>query len=202
MTPAHAESVFCAYVLSEVTAMNNATLLVIYATVNGQAERIARRIAEAAQESGVESVVKDVRQASGADLESRGSVIVVASVRFGRHARSVTRFVKANQARLNATHSAFVSVSGSAADAATRPEAEKYVREFLQTTGWTPSEHQLAGGGVPFTKYNPLIRFITRHAFAANGKVMDTHRNYDFTDWQAVKEFAKRFVASGHSRVA
>src|ERR1700686_2384695 len=91
VTSVPASAAVCAYVSIEVISMNNANLLVIYSTVNGQAERIARRIAEAAQDSGVEAVVKDVRQASGADLESPGSVIVVASVRFGKHSRPVTR---------------------------------------------------------------------------------------------------------------
>jgi len=182
--------------------MSDRTLLVIYATVHGQAELIARRIAEAASESRVATLVRGVRGASGTDLQRCDSAILVASVHYGRHARSIIRFVKANRGRLSAMHSAFVSVSGSAVDPATRPEAEKYVDDFLRLTGWTPTVRQLFGGAVKFTKYNFLLRFMTKRAFAAKGIVLDTRRDYDHTDWDAVTRFAKAFVAAQGAKVA
>lgn len=170
-------------------------LLIIYATVDGQAELIARRIAQTASRSGVEAAVRNVRDKPAADLTRCGSVIIVASVRYGRHSRAITRFVRANRERLASLPSALVSVSGSAVDAATRPEAEQYVHDFLRITGWTPAEQLLIGGAVKFTKYNFLIRLITRRAFAAKGVTIDSRRDHDFTDWQAVERFAEDFVA-------
>jgi menaquinone-dependent protoporphyrinogen oxidase len=170
-------------------------LLIIYSTVYGQSERVARRIEDTASELAVETTVRNVSDATAADLEACGSVVIVASVLYGHHSRAVRRFVKANRARLAAMRSAFVSVSGSAVDAETRPEAEKYVRDFFRTTGWTPTRYELAGGAVNFTRYNPLIRWVTKRAMAAKGKTLDTHRDYEFTDWDAVTRFARAFVA-------
>ena len=182
--------------------MSDGKLLVVYATVHGQAELIARRIAEAASESRVVTLVRNVREASSADLQRCDSVVIVASVHYGRHSRSITRFVKANRNRLSAMRSAFVSVSGSAADPATRPEAETYVDDFLRLTAWIPNARQLFGGAVKFTKYNFLLRYMTKRAFAAKGIVLDTRRDYDHTDWDAVTRFAKAFVAAQHAMVA
>ena len=117
--------------------MRDRKLLAIYATVHGQAERIARRIAQTAAEAGMEASVRDVREASPADLDGPDTLVIVASVQFGRHARSVTRFVKANRARLNAMHTAFVSVSGNAV--AAPPRSVMSSRRFIAFPSRTAS---------------------------------------------------------------
>src|SRR6478672_776158 len=117
-------------------------LLVVYATVYGQAEAVARRIAAG---SGVASTIREVREATASDLAAADSVIVVASVHFGRHQRSMAKFVKANRERLSAMHSAFVSVSGSAVDPATQPMALAGADRFLRATGGTPPERRIFG---------------------------------------------------------
>ena len=172
-------------------------VLIIYATMHGQAELIARRIAEVASERNVDATVQDVRKTTGADLAQYTSAVLVASVHFGRHQRSISRFVKANRARLAQMQTAFLSVSGDAVDPATRPRAEQYVREFFRVTGWTPAEHQILGGAVKFTKYNILLRYVTKRSLAAKGIQLDPHRDYDYTDWAAVMRFAGAFLSRG-----
>jgi len=169
-------------------------LLVIYATVHGQSALIADRIADEAMQSGVEATVRDIRSASRRDLARCDSVVIVASVQFGRHPRAVERFVKRNRDRLGSLRSAFVSVSGSAARPETRPEAEAVARKFFASTGWYPDEYELAGGALKFTRYNFLLRFMIKRIYAREGKPIDTKRDYDFTDWDAVRRFAKAFV--------
>jgi len=177
-------------------------VLIIYATVHGQAELVAERIATAAAEWNVAATVQDVRQTRAADLAQRGSIIVVASVHYGRHQRSISRFVKANRALLDRARTAFISVSGDAVDPSTRPRAEQYVQDFLRMTGWTPAEQLIIGGAVKFTKYNVLLRYLTRRSFASKGIQLDPHRDYDYTDWQAVMRFAKAFLTSQQVKVA
>ena len=63
--------------------MNAQKLLVIFATHYGQAALIAHRIVDEAIASGAEATVRDVRNASDADLEQCDAAVIVASVRFG-----------------------------------------------------------------------------------------------------------------------
>ena len=182
--------------------MDSKDVLVVYATMHGHAELIARRIAEAAPDWGAFASVQDVRATTAADLAEHPTVIFVASVHFGRHQRSITRFVKKHRERLAQMRTAFLSVSGDAADESTRPRAEQYLRDFFRVTGWTPSESTIVAGAVKFTKYNPLLRFITRRALAAKGSNLDPHRDYDFTNWEAVEHFARGFVLGRSAKVA
>lgn len=177
-------------------------VLVVYATLHGHAELVARRIAEAAPDWGAFAGVQDVRATTAADLAEHAAIIVVASVHFGRHPRSVTKFVKRHRARLEQMRTAFLSVSGDATDEATRPRAEQYVRDFVRATGWTPTESTIVAGAVKFTKYNPLLRFVIRRMQAARGSHLDPHRDYDFTNWEAVERFARAFVSGRGVKVA
>ena len=184
--------------------MNAQKLLVIFATVYGQSAFIADRIADEATAAGVATTVRDLRNVTQTDLQRCDSVVIVASVQFGRHARAVERFVKRNRDRLASLHSAFVSVSGSAARPESRPEAESVARKFFVATGWTPDEYQLIGGAVKFTQYNPFLRFMIKRIYAGRGMTLDTKRDYDYTDWDAVRRFAKAFVegATPHQAIA
>jgi len=173
-------------------------LLVLYSTHHGQAARIAQHIANTAGNA----TACDVRNTPDAQLDSTDAVVIVASVQIGKHSRAVTRFVKRNRERLNAMRSAFVSVSGAAIEDESRGEAARMAAEFLRATGWTPTEQLLAGGAFPFTKYNPLLRFCLNRMFAAQGRRLDSHRDYDFTDWDAVTQFARAFAAHDEKNAA
>ena len=177
-------------------------VLIVYATMHGQAELIARRIASESSDWNVAATVQDVRNVSAADLVPRRSVVLVASVHYGRHPRSITRFVKKNRALLAERHTAFISVSGDAVDPSTRPRAEQYAKDFFRTTGWTPAANLDIGGAVKFTKYNWFLRYMTRRSFAAKGIQLDPRRDYDHTDWEAVMRFAKTFLTSQDVKVA
>ena len=174
-------------------------LLIVYASRYGHSEKVARRIAEF---SGVDANVIDVRRVSAAHFAACDAVIVVAPVYYGRHLKVMRRFVTENRERLASLKSAFVSVSGSAGDPAKRSLADDFVRELANETGWTPSQQLIVGGAITFTKYNPLLRWILKRSFAREGKPLDSSRDYDFTDWNEVAQFARDFVAGKSTKVA
>lgn len=135
--------------------------LILYASKHGQTRRIANHIADVMRTAGADTFVVEV-SAVPRDVQPHAAdvVIVAGSVYFGKHAKALERFVVAQRENLAKTRTAFVSVSGSARNEATRSVAEESARAFLALTNWTP------------------------------GRVVDTHRDYDSTDWDAVTRFA------------
>ncbi|MFC6726091.1 flavodoxin domain-containing protein, partial [Halobium palmae] len=97
---------------------------------------------------------------------------------------------------LNDRPTAFLSVSLSASDEATRAEAEGYVDEFLAETGWTPDATLAVAGAVPYTKYGFLKRLLMKRIVGKRGGDTDTSRDYEYTDWDAVDEFAAAFAVA------
>jgi menaquinone-dependent protoporphyrinogen oxidase len=174
-----------------------ARILIIYGTAYGQTERIAREIAGVLREAAhAVDLVKGDRLPAGWAIDEYDGVVVAASVLFGRHQRYIRAFVREHLARLNAVPSAFVSVCG--AMAGSNPEAasmaEGYLRKLLATTGWRPTLTKSFAGGLPYTRYGPWVRWMMKMISRQTGRPTDTSRDYDFTDWSGVRDFARQLA--------
>ena len=172
-------------------------VLIVYGTAYGQTERIAQEIARVLRESDHEvSLVRGDRLPAGMSLDGYQGVVVAASVLFGRHQRYIERFVRERGARLTTLPSAFVSVCGAMANPA--PEGERVARGYrerlLSATGWHPTIERSFAGGVPYTRYRPWVRWMIKMINRRTGGPTDTSRDYDFTDWPAVAQFAQQFA--------
>jgi menaquinone-dependent protoporphyrinogen oxidase len=174
-----------------------ASILIVYGTAYGQTERIAQLIARVVRASDHEvTLLHGDRLPAGAALEAHDGFVVAASVLFGRHQRYIERFVRDHLAKLNSAPSAFVSVCGAMAGASPEGarEARQYLDRFLQRTGWRPAIALSFAGGLPYTRYRPWTRWMMKLISRRTGRPTDTSRDYDFTDWAGVAQFAERFA--------
>jgi menaquinone-dependent protoporphyrinogen oxidase len=172
-----------------------ADILMVYGTSYGQTEKIVKRMAERLTELGHRlSVWRGDALPTEQRLEDFDAVVVGGSVYFGRHQRHLEEFVRDHLAPLNGMPSAFVSVCG--ALAAGWPhgprEARKYVQRFLARTGWRPEFTRSFAGAVTYTQYGRLIRWVMQRISRRTGRPTDTSRDWDFTDWRAVDDFAEK----------
>ena len=169
-------------------------IAIVYSSKHGHVRTIAERLSEIAAVRRVECVVVDVRTAAHRSFLDCDAAVVAGSVHFGRHARSLQRFVKQSIAWLSAVPSAFVSVSGAAASLEGRAEAETYIANFLRATGWEPDLKLSAAGAVLFTKYGPITRLMMKFASRTAGRDTDRSRDYVYTNWTLLEQFMHQFL--------
>jgi menaquinone-dependent protoporphyrinogen oxidase len=169
-------------------------LLIIYASRHGQAEKIAKRISETVAADGVISDAVPIERANEFPLELYDFLIVAGSIHFGRHARALEKFIERKLPGISGMKAALVSVSGAASTAAGKEEAENYVYQLVRRTGWAPEIILTIGGGEPYTKYGFFTRMGMRSIAKKHGRIVDVHRDYEFTDWDAVDSFAHDFI--------
>ena len=169
-------------------------IAIVYSSKHGHVRTIAERLAELAAVRRVECAVVDVRTAAHRSFLDCDAVVVAGSVHFGRHARSLQRFVKQCIAWLSAVPSAFVSVSGAAASLDGQAQAEAYIANFLRATGWEPDFKLSAAGAVLFTKYGPVTRLMMKFASRTAGRDTDTSRDYVYTNWTLLDQFMHQFL--------
>lgn len=169
---------------------------IVYATWHGQAEKVARRIADVAYVHGVESSVAEARsaEAHAITIESHSAAIVVGSVHFGRHPSQLRNFVISKLAVLSTLPSAFVSVSGASASLSGEKEALDHIHRFLTATGWDPDVRLPVAGATPYSKYGFFMRHLMRFSSRVAGRDSDTSRDYEYTDWFAIEAFARNFL--------
>jgi menaquinone-dependent protoporphyrinogen oxidase len=179
---------------------NMPNTLIVFATRHGQTERIALRVAKVLVDGGLAVDIADLRRTPRRPpLERYARIVIAGPVYFGRHPRHLERFIRENRDLLASRDSIFVSVSGAAITDAGKKEAAACVGDLVQRTGWTPKQMLLAGGAVCFTQYNPLLRWMMRRIAAKQGRDTDTSRDYEYTDWTEVEQFARALLPASEN---
>lgn len=174
-----------------------ANVLIVYATKQGQTEKIARRIAQTLGALGHVAELLDAdRNAGDLELGRFGSVVIGAPIHARGYPRSIVRFVRRHRPALERTRAVFFSVGLAVASRTSdgRAQTLAIVEEFVKQTGFRPARVELFAGALLYTKYNPLIRFIMRRISAKEGGDTDTSRDYEYTDFEAVERFARELV--------
>lgn len=178
------------------------SFLVYYGTGEGQTGRIADRIVEALDERGHDATVVNAETApSDLDVTDYDAIFVGASIHGGRHQTAVQEFVTANRDALEARPTAFFQVSMSSATEEKREQAAGYVEEFLDATGWHPDRIAQFGGALRFSEFGFLKRFMVKQVVKRESPDVDISQDVEFTDWQAVEDFANDVAAFVEGRL-
>ena len=173
-----------------------ARILVCYGSSEGQTAAIAESIGDILEDHGHDPIVISTkRPPENISLRNYDGVIVGASVHRGYHQEHASAFVQRHVDRLNSLPSAFFSVSLTAAKPVPEAsfEAEQYVEEFLEDTGWYPERTHVVAGALKYSEYGLLTRLIMRRIAKKQGMETDTTRDYHYTDWEDVEQFTLEF---------
>ncbi|SMO62932.1 flavodoxin domain-containing protein [Fodinibius sediminis] len=164
-------------------------ILIIYGSTEGQTRKICTFLRDKAQEAGHEVSLND---ASGADLHPKGfdAVIIGASLHMEKYQASVEHYIQEHQSVLNSIPGVFISVSLAAAsnDPKSWEELKEITSTFLEQTGWHPTHVEQVAGALRYSKYNFLKKFIMRLIAQQNDGDTDTSEDYEYTDWNQVKD--------------
>ena len=168
-------------------------ILIAYGTSEGQTAQIADYLAGVIRGRGLEVEALDLKQSKDVSVAGCDAVIIGGSVHRGKHQSDVVDFVSKNRADLEHLPSAFFSVSLAASgDLA---NAEAYVENFMQQTGWRPTKVGLFSGALLYRQYGFLKRYMMKRIVRDKpGMPTDTSRDYVYTDWDQVKRFAEDFA--------
>jgi menaquinone-dependent protoporphyrinogen oxidase len=169
-------------------------ILIAYGTTEGQTARIADHIADVIRNHGIEAQALDLKQSKDLSLNDYDGVIVGGSIHMGKHQEDVADFVQKNRAVLERLPSAFFSVSLAAHG--DMENAEAYVANFQQQTGWHPTKVGLFSGALLYRKYGFLKRYMMKRIVRdkPGGLSADTSRDHVYTDWDQVQRFADDFL--------
>jgi menaquinone-dependent protoporphyrinogen oxidase len=189
------------------------SIAIFYATREGHTRKIAERIAVDLTNLGFLADVKDTRDPhTMIDLGMYSSAILAASVHMGSHEKEMVRFVKHYRADLERIPTVFLSVTlseagverpGQSPEARARSEAgvKQVIDKFIHDTGWHPTHIKAVAGALPYTKYNPIVRFVMKHIAQSEGADTDTTKEYEYTDWVSLDHFVEEFARETANQV-
>ncbi|MFC6734019.1 MULTISPECIES: menaquinone-dependent protoporphyrinogen IX dehydrogenase [unclassified Haladaptatus] len=182
-----------------------ASIQVIYGTKEGQTEKIATYIGNRLRAAGHEVTLSNVASLPrNTSFTGVDGVLVGSSVHYGRHSRAMRRFVASNRETLLGLPTGFfqVCLASSRTDPESRAEAQSYLDEFVAGTGWQPDRITSFAGALAYTRYGFLKRLMMKRIARETTGDVDTARDYEYTDWNAVDEFATDFATLVESNLA
>jgi menaquinone-dependent protoporphyrinogen oxidase len=172
-------------------------IMVAFGTTHGHTAKVAAAIGKAIDGAGAQALVADVAgEAATVDVDGFDGVIVAASVHAGGYQNAVLDWVLRRARSLNAMPTAFVSVCLGVLqdDAKVQTELAQLRDRFLDKTGWTPQIVLPVAGALAYSRYNFVKRALMRRIAAQAGGDTDTSRDYEYTDWPALADFAASFA--------
>jgi len=174
-----------------------ASVLVVYATRDGQTRKIAERIATVLRaRRHVVELLDAARAPQDLDLSRFQAVLIGSPIRAQGYLRPVVRFVQSHRTTLDRLPTLFFSVGLAVVSKVHdgRAQTMQIVERLVAETGWRPRRVELVAGALPYTRYNFLVRFVMRRISKKEGGDTDTSRDYEYTDWSAVERFAVEFL--------
>lgn len=177
-------------------------ILIVYASTHGHTRRIAERIADTMRADGADVALA---HADGAPAPTGYDAVVVgASIHAGHHQREVVTWASRHRTRLAVLPTAFFSVCLTAADDTdeARADTRRYLDEFAEATGWTPTRATTFAGALQYREYDFMTRLIMRLMMRKGHHPTETSRDYDYTDWDAVERFAHECAAATSAGVS
>jgi len=173
-------------------------ILILYATTDGHTAKVARVLGESLTAAGHSVTVHDARDPGDAPAaDGFDGVVVAASIHVSGYQQAVRQWVRGNLADLALRPNAFLSVClGVLQDSArVRADLDAIVARFVAHTGWQPDRVEHIAGAIPYSRYGFFKRWVMRYMSRQAGMPTTADRDWEFTDWDALRAFAKEFVA-------
>ncbi|GAA6146182.1 menaquinone-dependent protoporphyrinogen IX dehydrogenase [Thalassolituus maritimus] len=169
-------------------------ILLVHSTTDGHTIKISDVIINELTQAGHDVSQCSVTEVSADQLDNADTVILGASIRYGKHQKSVYDFVTNNKSLLKTKKTAFFTVNVVARkENKNTPETNPYINKFLDEVEWQPDIKGVFAGKLNYPIYGPLDRFMIRLIMYITKGPTDTSKVYEFTNWESVKQFALNF---------
>ena len=164
-------------------------ILLTYSTVDGHTKTICEKILSYSKTSQVDILPID----SNINIKDYDTVVIGASIRYGKYREEIFEFIKENEELLNSKDNAFFSVNVVARkENKNKPETNPYLIKFLNKISWQPKILDVFAGKIDYPKYKFLDKYAIKFIMWITKGPTDTSKVYEFTDWNRVKSFAEK----------
>ncbi len=175
-------------------------ILVLYATKEGQTEKIARTLADHLAMAGVNVTLLDVTDygAKSIVLGSFDCLVFGASIHIGKIEKSMVKFINNNADIIATMPRSFFLVLMAAAtrDAGRREKSLADVRRtFSQQVKVNFPEIEMIAGALKYSQYKWPVKWLMKRIAGKEGGSTDTTRDHEYTDWAQVEAYAQKLAA-------
>jgi menaquinone-dependent protoporphyrinogen oxidase len=169
-----------------------ANILIAYSTTDGHTREICLRM-QAVIESPHQVTLLPLGECTANDLQAFDTIVIGASIRYGKHHPSVIEFANRNAQILDSKANAFFSVNVIARKPEkNKPETNPYLQKFLRQIVWKPKQLAVFAGRLNYPSYRFFDRTMIRFIMWMTKGPTDIRNIYEFTDWKQVEDFGRK----------
>jgi menaquinone-dependent protoporphyrinogen oxidase len=169
---------------------NGSRVLITYATRDGQARRIAERIAARLQ-TGAAPRCLLADPPSPAEMSGAALLVLIAAVRYGKHLPEADRFLGEYAKLADPPPLALTSVNLTARKhGKNTAEGNAYLRKLIARHRLKPALATAFAGRLEYARYRWSDRQLIRFIMLLTGGPTDPSTCIEYTNWPAVDEFA------------
>lgn len=169
-----------------------ANILIAYSTTDGHTREICLRIKNVI-ELPHQVALRPLVDCTENDLQAFDTIVIGASIRYGKHHPRVLDFINRNARILDSKANAFFSVNVVARKPEkNRPETNPYLQKFLRQIVWKPKHLAVFAGKLNYPGYGFFDRTMIRLIMWITKGPTDTKNVYEFTDWKQVEDFGRQ----------
>lgn len=174
--------------------------LIIFATKEGQTQKVAVRILEHLENAGITGHLVNAADSTALkqiDLGSYDLLVFGASMHAGGLEREIVQFINANTSQIESKANSFFLVLLSAATIDPKLKSEsladarqKMHRQLMMKF----DDMEMIAGALAYSKYSLPMKWRMRRIASKAGEGTDISRDYEYTDWTQVERYAERLV--------
>ncbi|MGB5635985.1 MAG: flavodoxin domain-containing protein, partial [Waterburya sp.] len=175
-------------------------ILILYATREGQTEKVAAQISTHLKKAGanVELInAQDKTATEDIDLDVFDLLVFGASMHAGGLEQELVDFINSHKEQIEQRVRSFFLVLLSAAtkDSKLRAEWLKDARNKMDEQIQVQFQDvEMIAGALMYSKYSLPLKWIMKRIAKQAGEGTDTSKDYEYTDWQQVEQYSENLM--------
>ncbi|WP_179320251.1 menaquinone-dependent protoporphyrinogen IX dehydrogenase [Winogradskyella helgolandensis] len=165
---------------------------IIYSSIDGQTKKICEKLNAFFNDKQIKTELYAINDFNS-DISEFNTLILGASIRYGKHNKSVYDFIQTNIIALNKITTAFFSVNLVARkEDKNSADTNPYLIKFLKQTPWKPDLLEVFAGKLDYKSYPILDRIMIKLIMKLTHGPTNSDLPIEYTDWNKVSDFGLR----------
>jgi len=166
----------------------------VYATIDGQTEKIAQKIKAVFEAKKISIEIFKIEDFKS-NVTDFDKLIIGSSIRYGVHNEDIIKLIEYNKTELESIKSIFFSVNLVARkEIKNTPETNPYVVKFFKKTKWKPALKEVFAGMLDYSKYGTFDRIMIQFIMWMTKGPTNKDTVIEYTNWERVEAFAHKVI--------
>ncbi|ALJ05636.1 protoporphyrinogen oxidase [Pseudalgibacter alginicilyticus] len=167
---------------------------IIYSSVDGQTLKICKKLIANFKEKQIQTAIYSIDEFN-AELTQFHTLIIGASIRYGKHNKKVIKFINNNKNYLSKINTAFFSVNLVARkEDKNSANTNPYLIKFLKKVDWNPQYIEVFAGKLDYKSYSFFDKLMIKLIMKLTKGPTKSNLPIEFTNWKKVDHFGLRII--------